>query len=104
MSFPVIENPVTGERGIVRRAPDAHSSLLIADLYAQPGAAVVGEHLHPYSTEAFTVVRGVLGFRLNGAESRAEAGTRVFVPAGAPHYWWNTGPDVAWAVVEVDPG
>ena len=57
MSYAVIENPVTGERGIVRRTPDSDSAPLIADLYAQPGAAVAGEHVHPHSTEAFTVVR-----------------------------------------------
>lgn len=57
MIYAVIENPVTGERGIVRRAPATASSPLIADLYARPGAAVVGEHVHPGSTETFTVVR-----------------------------------------------
>lgn len=104
MSYPVIENPVTGERGIVRRAPGSDRSPLVADLYARPGAAVVGEHLHPTSTETFTVVRGTLGIRLDGVESRAEAGTRVVVPPGTPHDWWNAGDDTAWVILEVDPG
>jgi mannose-6-phosphate isomerase-like protein (cupin superfamily) len=104
MSHPVIENPVTGERAIVRRAPGPDRSPLVADLYARPGAAVVGEHVHPHSTEAFTVVRGTLGLRLGGVESRAEAGSRIVVPAGTPHDWWNVGDETAWVIVEVDPG
>ena len=104
MSYAVIENPVTGERGIVRRAPATASSPLIADLYARPGAAVVGEHVHPGSTETFTVVRGTLGIRLDGVESVARSGTRVVVTPGTPHDWWNVGDDTAWVVVEVDPG
>ena len=68
MEYPVITNPVTGERGIVRRTPDSEQAPLVADLYAQPGAAVTGEHIHPHSTEAFTVVRGTLTFHLHGVE------------------------------------
>ncbi|HLL66700.1 MAG TPA: cupin domain-containing protein [Micromonosporaceae bacterium] len=104
MSYPVIENPVTGERGIVRRTPADASSPLFADLYARPGAAVVGEHVHPISTETFTVVRGTLGIRLDGVESEAGPGTRVVIPPGTPHDWWNVGDDTAWVIVEVDPG
>ena len=104
MTHPVIENPVTGERAIVRRAPASNRSPLVADLYARPGAAVVGEHVHPASTETFTVVRGTLGVRLDGVESRAGAGTRIVVPPDAPHDWWNAGDDTAWIIVEVDPG
>jgi mannose-6-phosphate isomerase-like protein (cupin superfamily) len=101
---PVIENPVTGERGIVRRTPDSDSAPLVADLYAQPGAAVAGEHIHPHSTEAFTVVRGTLDFRLDGVLRRAEPGTRIVIPPGTPHDWWNAGNDVTWVILEVDPG
>lgn len=104
MSYPVLENPVTGERGIVRRAPVTGAPALIADLYARPGAAVVGEHVHPVSTETFTVVRGTLGLRIDGIESQAGAGARVVVPPGTPHDWWTVGDDTAWVILEVDPG
>ncbi|WP_380169789.1 cupin domain-containing protein [Jannaschia sp. R86511] len=103
MSYPVVENPVTGERAIVRRAP-TDTSPLVADLYARPGAAVVGEHVHPHAREAFTVVRGTLGLKVDGVESRATPGTRVVVPPGTPHDWWNVGDETAWVIVEVDPG
>jgi mannose-6-phosphate isomerase-like protein (cupin superfamily) len=104
VSYPVVDNPVTGERGIVRRTPDATHPTLIADLYAAPGAAVVGEHVHPRSTECFTVVRGELGVRLDGEERVVEPGTRVVIPPGTPHDWWNAGTETAFVIVEVDPG
>lgn len=103
MGHPVVENAVTGERGILRRAPESDAAPLIADLYARPRAAVVGEHLHPGSTEAFTVVRGTLGVRLDGVESRLEAGTRVVIPPGT-RTTGNDGDETAGVVVEVDPG
>jgi mannose-6-phosphate isomerase-like protein (cupin superfamily) len=104
MVHPVIENPVTGERGIVRVAPHGDDAPLVADLYARPGAAVVGEHVHPRSRETFTVVRGALGVRVDGVEREVEPGTRVVIPPGTPHDWWNAGADTAWVIVEVDPG
>jgi mannose-6-phosphate isomerase-like protein (cupin superfamily) len=104
MSYPVIENPVTGERGILRRAPDDDQSTLVADLYARPGAAVVGEHVHPHASETFTVVRGLLGVRINGTESQAGPGTRIVVPPNTPHDWWNAGDETAWVIIEVAPG
>lgn len=104
MSYPVIENPVTGERGFVRRTPRTDHDVLVADLYARPGAAVVGEHVHPHSTEAFTVVRGVLDVRLDRTTTRVGPGTRVVVPPNTPHDWWNAGDETAWVILEVDPG
>lgn len=104
MSYPVIENPVTGERGFVRVTPRTDDAPLVADLYARPGAAVVGEHVHPHATESFTVVRGVLDVRLDGVVRRVGPGTRVVVPPNTPHDWWNAGDDTAWVIVEADPG
>jgi quercetin dioxygenase-like cupin family protein len=104
MTYPVVQNPVTGERGIVQHSPRDADSALVADLYARPGAAVVGEHVHPNATEAFTIIRGRLGMRINGTESEAGPGTRVVIPPNTPHDWWNVGDETAWAIVEVTPG
>jgi quercetin dioxygenase-like cupin family protein len=104
MSYPVISNPVTRERGIVRRTPSEEHPALIADLYAAPGAAVVGEHVHPHSTECFTVVRGELRMRLNGEEQAVEPGRRVVIPPNTPHDWWNAGSETAYVILEIDPG
>jgi len=99
------DNPVTGERGVVRVAPSAaNGRLLVVDLYLRPGGAVAGEHVHPAASEAFTVVRGRLGVRHGGRELQAGPGTRVEVPPGAAHEFWNAADEEVRLVVEVRPG
>jgi predicted N-acetyltransferase YhbS/mannose-6-phosphate isomerase-like protein (cupin superfamily) len=99
------ENPVTGERGVVRVAPqEANGHLLVVDLYLRPGGAVAGEHVHPVITEAFTVVRGRLAVRHHGRELEADPGTRVEVRPGVAHDFWNASAEEARLLVEVRPG
>jgi quercetin dioxygenase-like cupin family protein len=101
----VFVNPVTGERAVVRiGTEEAGGELLIADLYLRPGAAVMGEHLHPAIEERFTVLRGQIGFRLSGRVTIAEPGVKLVVPPEVPHDWWNAGPEEALVRVEVRPG
>ncbi len=91
----VIENPVTGERAVVRigtrETAGAHA---VVDLYVRPGGAVIGEHWHPDMDERFTVLRGRVSFRLGGQERIAELGSEIHVPAGVWHDWWNDGDDL----------
>jgi quercetin dioxygenase-like cupin family protein len=99
------ENPVTGERGMVRVPPrQSNGHLLVVDLYVRPGGAVAGEHVHPVATETFTVVHGELAVRHDGRELRAGPGTRLRVPPGVAHDFWNDGDEEARVVVEVQPG
>jgi mannose-6-phosphate isomerase-like protein (cupin superfamily) len=99
------ENPVTGERGVVRVAPqEANGHLLVVDLYLRPGGAVASEHVHPAATEAFTVVRGRLAVRHAGRELRADPGTRIEVRPGVAHDFWNASPEEVRLLVEVRPG
>jgi quercetin dioxygenase-like cupin family protein len=101
----VIENPVTGERVVVRvGTEDSGGELLVVDGYVKPGGAVTGEHVHPAIEEYFTVVRGRVGFRIEGRESIAEPGERLHVPAGTAHDWWNAGEVEAHVRVEISPG
>ena len=66
----VYENKVTGEYAVVLRGTeDRGQGPGIAYLTARPGAAVVGEHFHPYMIEKFIVVSG----RTRGAYRRADA-------------------------------
>jgi quercetin dioxygenase-like cupin family protein len=98
------ENPVTGERGVVRVPPrQSNGHLLVVDLYVRPGGAVAGEHIHPAATETFTVVRGELAVHHGGRELRARPGTRLRVPPGVVHDFWNDAEE-ARVVVEVQPG
>jgi quercetin dioxygenase-like cupin family protein len=101
----VIENPVTGERVVVRvGTEDSREELLVTDLYVRPGGAVAGEHVHPVIHESFTVVRGRVGFLLDGREAVAGSGKRLHIPPGMVHDWWNAGEEEAHVVVEIRPG
>lgn len=100
----VAENPVTGERVVVRvGTEDSGGELLVAELLVRPGGAVAGEHVHPTIDEWFTVLEGRVGFRLDGRESVASVGERLHVPPGTAHDWWNAGDGEARVIVEVSP-
>ena len=96
----VYENPVTGERAIVRVGEESGGELIV-DLYVAPGGAVAGEHVHPGIEEVLTVVRGSVGFRVGGREDVAGPGRRLVVVPGVAHYWWNAGDEEAHVVVEL---
>jgi GNAT superfamily N-acetyltransferase/quercetin dioxygenase-like cupin family protein len=99
------ENPATGERGVVRVTPtEANGHLLVVDLYLRPGGRVAGEHVHPVTTEAFTVVRGQLAVRHDGRDHRAGPGTRFQVAPGVAHDFWNASGEEVRVLVEVQPG
>jgi quercetin dioxygenase-like cupin family protein len=101
----VNENPITGERVVVRvGTEDSGGDLLAIDGYVKPGGAVTGEHVHPSIDEDFTVLRGRVGFRIDGRESIAYPGDRLHVPAGTAHDWWNAGDEEAHVRVEIRPG
>ena len=96
------ENPVTGERVVVRLGTEESGcDHLVVDLYVAPGGAVAGEHLHADIEEVFTVVRGKVGFRLDGREDVAVPGRRLVVSPGVVHDWWNAGEGEAYVVVEL---
>jgi mannose-6-phosphate isomerase-like protein (cupin superfamily) len=101
----VFENPVTGERAVVRLGiEDTGGDRVVVDLYVKAGGAVAGEHVHPVIEESFTVVRGRVGFRIAGHESIAELNRRLHVPAVVAHYGWNAGDEEAHVIVEIGPG
>lgn len=101
----VFENPITGERAVVRvGTEESGGELVVSDLYVSPGGRVAAEHVHPIINEWFTVISGKVGFRLNGRESVAEIGQRLHISPGTVHDWWNAGGEEAHVVVEVSPG
>jgi quercetin dioxygenase-like cupin family protein len=100
----VIENPVTGERAVVRLGTEETAGeLLIVDLHIRPGGAVIGDHFHPAIEERFSVMHGRVGFRLSGRTGTAGPGAVLLVPFGVPHAWWNAGPEEAVVRIEVRP-
>jgi predicted N-acetyltransferase YhbS/mannose-6-phosphate isomerase-like protein (cupin superfamily) len=101
----LVENPATGERGIVRVPPtEANGGLLVADLYLRPGGRVAGEHVHPAAREAFTVVQGQLTVRRDGQDLTVGPGVRTEVPPGVAHDFWNATDEEVRVVVEAEPG
>lgn len=100
-----LENPSTGERGILVKTPwEGSDQSLEADLVVQPEGAVAGEHVHHNFDERFTVKAGRIGFRLDGSESIAGPGEVVEIPREHWHDWWNAGEEEATARVWVSDG
>ena len=99
-----IHNPATGEIGRVSvGSAETAGRRLEADLWLQPGAAVVGAHVHDHIVERFEVVAGEVGFQLAGTERVARAGDPpVEVPVGMVHDWWNAGAGIAQVRFGVD--
>jgi mannose-6-phosphate isomerase-like protein (cupin superfamily) len=99
-----IENPVTGERSVVRvGTEDSGEDRMVVELFLRPGGRVSTAHVHPTIAERFTAVRGEFGLRLGRAERVAELGHTYDVPAGIVHDFWNAGTSEAQIVIEIAP-
>lgn len=100
----VIENPISGERIVIRESgAQTAGELLSFDLFLPPGTHVPAAHVHPAQEERFTVAAGRMRFRLRRRTILAGPGETVVVPAGTPHWFGNAGADTAHARVEVRP-
>ena len=100
----VIENPVSGERIVIREGGEQNGGRLLAfDLYLPPGGHVPAGHTHPQQEERFTVIAGRMRFRLGRRTILAGPGENVVIPAGQPHWFGNEGDGIAHAQVEVRP-
>ena len=99
-----IQNPVTGERIVFHQtAADTNGEAVVIETFVQPGGFVAAAHVHPSQEERFQVLRGSVGFQVGREKQVAGPGTRVTVPAGKPHNFWNAGDDVAQFVCEIRP-
>ncbi|KUM24317.1 cupin 2 domain-containing protein [Mesorhizobium loti] len=100
----VYENRVTGEYAVILRGTeDRGDGPGIAHLTARPGAAVVGEHFHPFLVEKFTVLRGRLDARIAGRTLSLGPGQSATVEPGVAHDWWNgSKTEEAHVLVEVE--
>ncbi len=100
----VIENPISGERIIIRQSgAETGGELLTFDLYLPPGAHVPARHTHPIQQERFTIVSGQMRFRLGHRSLIAHPGDAIVVPAKTAHWFGNESAEVAHALVEVRP-
>jgi quercetin dioxygenase-like cupin family protein len=110
----VIENPVSGERILIRdkaahekaaheNTAQADGALLAWELFLAPGGRVPSSHAHPEQTERFTVTEGVMRFRVNGRRTTLRPGQSILVTAGQVHSFANPGPRTAHVLVETRP-
>jgi mannose-6-phosphate isomerase-like protein (cupin superfamily) len=67
-------------------------SFVIADWTdpgTHPGQPIAGLHVHHSDDEAWIVLEGKLGFRVDDHEQEVAAGDSLLVPPGTPHTYWN---------------
>lgn len=100
----VIHNPISGEKIIVRTSGAAtHGELLVFDLFLPPGTQVPSRHVHPNQEETFTILQGVMRFKLGRNTITARSGDTVVVPRGAAHWFGNCGTEEVVARVTARP-
>lgn len=100
----VIENPVSGERIIIRESGERNGGeRLVFDLYLPPGGHVPAGHIHPHQEERFTILAGQMRFRLGLRHMLAHPGDTIIIPRGSAHWFGAHGPEGAHARVEVRP-
>ena len=100
----VLNNPISGERIVIRRSgAETGGKLLLFELFLPIGGHVPAGHTHPLQEERFTVVSGRMRFRMGRRTILANQGETVHIAPGTAHWFGNAGPDVAHAVVEVRP-
>ncbi|ASW56794.1 cupin domain-containing protein [Plantactinospora sp. KBS50] len=100
----VIENPLSGERIVIRTgASETGGELLAWELLLAPGGRVPSSHAHPEQEERFTILAGRMRFRVGGRRTIAEVGRTVVVPPGTVHSFANAGPEPTHVLVETRP-
>ncbi len=99
----VYENKVTREYAVVLRGTeDRGGGPMIVHLTARPGAAIIGEHVHPNLRERLTVVSGRLEAEIAGTLHRLGPGQSAVIEAGVVHDWWNpSGDEEAHVLIEL---
>jgi quercetin dioxygenase-like cupin family protein len=102
---PVFHHPVTKEKSVVLTDPREHpDQVLLAHLTVAPGGRVAAPHWHPALEERFLIIKGQIGFHLDGEETVLGPGENATVKRNVVHDWWQVGDEAAEALVEVTPG
>jgi quercetin dioxygenase-like cupin family protein len=99
-----LENPVTGEALVFHRtSEETNGESVLVETIVRPDGFVAAAHVHPFQTERFEVLEGVLGLRVGEKEFVARAGDVAMVAPSTPHRFWNAGKDEARFLCEIAP-
>jgi quercetin dioxygenase-like cupin family protein len=99
-----LENPVTGEVLVFHRTSDeTNGESVLVETIVRPNGFVAAAHVHPFQTERFEVLEGVLGLRVGEKELVARPGDVALVSPGTPHRFWNAGEGETRFVCEIRP-
>jgi quercetin dioxygenase-like cupin family protein len=99
-----LENSVTGEVLIFRRtAEETNDEAVLVETIVRPHGFVAAAHVHPYQTERFEILQGVVGFRVGHEELIARPGDVTVVAPGTAHRFWNAGEEEARFLAEIRP-
>jgi quercetin dioxygenase-like cupin family protein len=99
-----LENPVTGEVLIFRQTSrETGGETVQVETIVRPDGFVAAPHVHPYQTERFEVLDGLLGLRIGDHELIAGAGNVATVEPATPHHFWNAGQHEARFLCEIRP-
>jgi quercetin dioxygenase-like cupin family protein len=100
----VLVHPITGERiTFLQTSADTNGTLLQVEIEMQPNDFVTSEHIHPRQEERMRVLAGTAQFQLRGWQQELSTGQDLVIPAGMPHFWWNSGDDTLCLIVEYRP-
>jgi quercetin dioxygenase-like cupin family protein len=99
-----LENPVTGEVLVFHRtSEETNGESVLVETIVRPDGFVAAAHVHPFQSERFEVLEGVLGLRVGEKELVARAGDVAVVAPGTPHRFWNAGKVEARFLCEITP-
>jgi quercetin dioxygenase-like cupin family protein len=82
---------------------ETNGESVLVETIVRPDGFVAAAHVHPFQTERFEVLDGVLGLRVGEKELLARPGEVALVAPGTPHRFWNAGKGEARFVCEVTP-
>jgi quercetin dioxygenase-like cupin family protein len=100
----MVENPITGAVLIFHRTSEqTNGESVLVETIVRPDGFVAAAHVHPYQSERFEILEGLLGLRIDDEEIVAEPGDVALVTAGTAHRFWNAGDTVARFLCEVRP-
>ena len=99
-----ITNARTGQVMIfLKTGAETNGELLQIECFSPSTAVKEPEHIHPLQESKFEIRSGACNFLIAGTQTIAQAGELVTIPAGVPHFFWNSGDSTSHYIQEFRP-